>query len=357
MRLLELKKPEALQLQKRDLIQKLQSMSDKDPDTAKLLDRITQLLTDVGVGGRVASLLSRVEAIEDKDVQRAVRKIAKIISTVDFDQAGRETLFKMWNGNQIVDTKRLLSGGTHTFDQIFRGYGQDPAMTELVDDFNDVIAQGIGPGEFALACLSKGITGVGAGKEKGDLIIDKKPVELKTKNVKDARMYDRQVTVTPKYDGLVQKFMQKYSKDIQQLAAQGLKLSKQGLNLGQLMALMQSTKNKQGIIKDVTTMLNNVFPGQKIDSVVSALAAGDVNKAKQLYGQININYYLNYKRSQGDLDGILFANLGQKTYTYIRSTKDFKGSGMDINVSGTPYPIATADPKMNPYPQIGVKAI
>ena len=67
-------------------------MSDKDPDTAKLLDRITQLLTDVGVGGRVASLLSRVEAIEDKDVQRAVRKIAKIISTVDFDQAGRETL-------------------------------------------------------------------------------------------------------------------------------------------------------------------------------------------------------------------------------------------------------------------------
>ena len=69
MRLLELKKPEALQLQKRDLIQTLQSMSDKDPDTAKLLDRITQLLTDVGVGGRVASLLSRVEAIEDKDVQ------------------------------------------------------------------------------------------------------------------------------------------------------------------------------------------------------------------------------------------------------------------------------------------------
>jgi hypothetical protein len=331
-------------------------MSNKDPDTAKLLDRITQLLSDVGVGGRVASLLNRVEQIDDKDVQKAVRKIAKIISTVDFDTAGREALFKRWAANKIVNTKQLLAGGTVTFAQIYVGYGKDPAMTELVDDFNDVIGQGIGPGEFALACLSKGITGVGSGKEKGDLIIDKKPVELKTKNVKDARMYDRQVTVTPSYDNLVQKFMQKYAKDIQQMKDQGVKMGKQGINLAQLITLMQTTADKPGIIKDTKTILQNVFPGHKIDSIVSALAAGDFAKAKSLYGQINVNYYLGYKRKQGDLDGILFANLNTKTYTYIKSTKDLKGSGMDLSVA-TAYPIATADPKMNPYPQIGVKAI
>ena len=174
MRLFELKKPEAVQLQKRELIQKLQSLPEKDPDTQKLIDRFTQLLTDVGVGGRVASLLNRVQEIDDNDVKKAVRKIAKIISTVDFSSQGRQQLFKLWNADKIVNKNLLTSGGTHSFADVFAGYGKDPAMTELVDDFQDVIGQGIGPGEFALACLSKGITGVGSGKEKGDLIIGKK---------------------------------------------------------------------------------------------------------------------------------------------------------------------------------------
>lgn len=356
MRLFEFKKPEAVQLQRQELIQKLQSLPVKDPDTQKLIDRFEQLLTDVGVGGRVASLLNRVEQIDDNDVKKAVRKIAKIISTVDFSTQGREKLFKLWNADKIVNKGLLTTGGTHSFADVFAGYGKDPAMTELVDDFNDVIGQGIGPGEFALACLSKGITGVGSGKEKGDLIIDKKPVELKTRNVKDARMYDRQVTVTANYDQLVAKFMQKYAKDIQSMQQKGFKPSRQGLNLSQLSSLMQFTKNP-GIQKDVNTILKNIFPGIKgTESITKALAQGDVNTARDLYGKININYYLGYKRSQGQLDGIIFANLGNKTYTYIQNTKDLKGSGMGVSVA-TAYPIATADPKMNPYPQIGVKAI
>jgi len=355
-RLFELKKPEAVQLQKRELIQKLQSLPEKDPDTQKLIDRFTQLLTDVGVGGRVASLLNRVQEIYDNDVKKAVRKIAKIISTVDFSSQGRQQLFKLWNADKIVNKNLLTSGGTHSFADVFAGYGKDPAMTELVDDFQDVIGQGIGPGEFALACLSKGITGVGSGKEKGDLIIGKKPVELKTRNVKDARMYDRQVTVTANYDQLVTKFMQKYSKDLQAMAKKGFQPSKQGLNLSQLASLMQFTNNPS-IEQDINTILINVFAGVKgTDAITKALAKGDVNTARDLYGKININYYLGYKRSQGQLDGIIFANLANKTYTYIQNTKDLKGSGMGVSVA-TAYPVATADPKMNPYPQIGVKAI
>jgi len=355
-RLFEIKKPEAVQLQRRDLIQKLQSLPEKDPDTQRLIDRIEQLLTDVGVGGRVASLVNRVQEIDDVDVKKAVRKIAKIVSTVDFSTQGRERLFKLWNADKIVNKKLLTSGGTHSFSNVFAGYGKDPAMTELVDDLNDVISQGIGPGEFALACLSKGITGVGYGKEKGDLIIDKKPVELKTRNVKDARMYDKQVTVTSKYDQLVTEFMQKYSDDIQAMAEKGFKPSKQGLNLSQLSSLMAFT-NKPDIQKDINNVLKNVFPGVKgTGSITNALAKGDVNTARDLYGKININYYLGYKRRQGQLDGIIFANLANKTYTYIQNTKDLKGSGMGVSVA-TAYPIATADSKMNPYPQIGVKAI
>jgi len=34
---------------------------------------------DLGVGGRVASLANRVEKIDDADVKRAIRKVAKIV--------------------------------------------------------------------------------------------------------------------------------------------------------------------------------------------------------------------------------------------------------------------------------------
>ena len=76
-----------------------------DPKSVAVIDKITQLLNDVGVGGRVQSLLARVEKIDDNDVQKAVNKIAKMVSTVDFDTAGREKLFKLWNADKIVNKK------------------------------------------------------------------------------------------------------------------------------------------------------------------------------------------------------------------------------------------------------------
>ena len=102
MRLHEFKiKPEQLKLQKSELIQKIQSIG-TDPESVAVIDKITQLLNDVGVGGRVQSLLARVEKIDDNDVQRAVNKIAKMVSTVDFDSTGREKLFKQWAQDNVI---------------------------------------------------------------------------------------------------------------------------------------------------------------------------------------------------------------------------------------------------------------
>lgn len=343
---------EQLQLQKSELIQKIQNIG-TDPKSVAVIDKITQLLNDVGVGGRVQSLLARVEKIDDNDVQKAVNKIAKMVSTVDFDTAGREKLFKLWNADKIVNKKVLTTGGIHNMSDIFVGYGKDPAMTELVDDFNDVIAQGIGPGEFTLAVLSKGISGIGAGAGSGDLVIDGLPVELKAKRVKNARFTDRSVSVTAQYPGLVDKFLKKYANDISALEQQGLRMrSNQGMNLGQLGKLVQTSKKKQ-IVNDVTTILSNVFPGVKGVERISNALIKDSDSARLLYGKMNIQYYLATKRAKGDLLGILFIDLGQKTYTFAKNVSDLTKSGLSLDVN-TAYPLATTDPANNPYPQIGL---
>lgn len=344
--------PEKLKLQKVDLIKKLQSLP-TDDKTAALIDRVEQFLNDAGVGGRVSSLLSRVQDIDDVDVKKSVQKIAKIVSTVDFDTAGREKLFKLWNADKIVNKKLLTTGGIHKISDVFSGYGKDPAMTELVDDLNDVIAQGVGPGEFALAVLSKGIAGIGAGAGTGDLLVDGIPVELKAKRVKNARLTDRNVTVTSQYPGLVDKFMAKYEKNIKDLEDQGLSMrSVQGMNLGQLAKLVQTSKSRT-IINDVTTILNNIFPGVNGLEKISNALIKDNELARKLYGQASLQYYLQTKRAKGDLSGILFINMGQKTYTFIESVKDVINNGFALEIS-TAYALALKDPSNNPYPQIGL---
>jgi hypothetical protein len=79
------------------------------------------------------------------------------------------------------------------------------------------------------------------------------------------------------------------------------------------------------------------------------LAGNDVN-FKQVYGRYNILNYLNVKRSDGDLDGILFMNKQTKSLHYVRDLNEMTQITLDV---GTIYPISAN--AIYPYPQIGVK--
>jgi len=335
------------------IIQKLQALPD-DSETETLIDKIEVMLNDLGVGGRVASLVNRVEKIDDDDVKRAVRKVAKIVSTIDMTNEERETLFKKWNADKIVNTKLLTTGGTHTMEEIYRGYGTDPIITELVDDFNDVQSYGIGPGEFGLSCLSKAITGIGSGKGKGDLIINKKNVELKTTNVGSGRFKDRNYPSTS-YPKLAENFYEKYKDIIEESKLS----STSGMNLSQLISLVQQVNNGE-IIAEVKKIMVNLFrfiPETKTtlhSDVVSAISKGQLNQVKALYGRLNLDNYMYQKRGQGILDGTLFMDLPKKRMTYMTQSSDLAGSGMRLHISTT-YPIALNDPGQDPYPQISIQ--
>lgn len=334
---------------KKQLAAKIASLP-ADENTIRIVNKVEDLLQDVGAGGRVSSLLQTIQNIDDEDVQKQTNKVAKIIAAIDFDRDELQKLFRVWNKDKIIKVDKLLSGGTMSMAELINGYGKSPNITELVDDLSVVTDYGIGPGEFMLAVLSKRITGIGAGGGKGDLIIDNKPVELKTKSKKPARFVDREVRPTSEYAGAVQSFKQKYEQQFQELEGQGKVVrAKSGISETHLALFLEAYPDAVG---DVARVIEKLFAGlpKAGSQIASLLAKGQLKQAKQMIARANVQNYLNVKRQNGDLAGILFMDIPGKEFNYIKDVKDLDGTGLRLNM-GNAYLIQGQD---NPYPQIAI---
>jgi hypothetical protein len=339
---------------KDDLIAKLDAMPE-DESTIKLINYIEQLIDDMGVGGKIKSLTNQLEVIPDVDVKKAVNQIAKIIASIEMSPTERAQLFVDWKADRIVNVEALLSTSTVSLDTIFKGYGEkgESHVTELVDDLNEVVGYGIGPGEFALAVLSQQIEGIGSssgdddgqGEGKGDLLINSKPIELKTTRKNSARFNDRQVTVSDSYKTMVTAFFTKYDEKFKELEAQGLKVRvKSGMQQGHVVAFLNAVPEAE---KEVAEIISNIFTGLSVSGgpIARYLAQGDRNQAMQLIAQSNVNNYLAIKRQSGNLAGILFLDLNKQAYTFIKEISDLEGTGLRLHAK-TNYLITSNE---NPF--------
>ena len=79
----------------------------------------------MGVGGRLKSIMSKLDDIDDKEVKRSQLKIAKLIASLEMTNLERMQLIAKWKKDELVDTKKLLSGGKYDFSEVFRGYGKE----------------------------------------------------------------------------------------------------------------------------------------------------------------------------------------------------------------------------------------
>ena len=140
--------------------------------------------------------------------------VAKMISSIDMTPLERAQLFASWKKDTLVNVDKLLSGSGQTFSDIFKGYGDETYMTEFIDDLADVDSYGIGAGEFLLAVLSKNVRGIGATGGSGDLIIDGKNVEVKTKTSRNARFKDWHVQPDQTWASKVEKFKEDFCCDV-----------------------------------------------------------------------------------------------------------------------------------------------
>ena len=346
----ETKKKAGITESKSELIKKLAELPD-DEKTTKLVNYIEQLLDDMGVGGKIQSLSSQLGEVPDEDVKKAIKQIAKIIASIEMTPAERAKLFMDWKQDKLIRVDTLLSTSTDTMAEIFVGYGLEgnEHITELVDDLNEVVQYGIGPGEFALSVLSQRIGGMGAGvgadDGKGDLMIDGQPIELKTTRKNSARFNDRQVTVSDSYKTKVTAFFTKYDEKFKELEAQGAVLRvKSGMQQNHVAAFLKLVPEAE---KEVAEIISNIFTElpNAGDEIAQYLAQNNINGAMQSIAQSNVNNYLASKRQGGNLKGILFLDLKKKTFTFIQDVKDLEGSGLRLH-SKTNYLVTTNE---NPF--------
>ena len=338
-----------------DVIDRIQNLPAEDEKTDKVISYIEQLLDDMGVGGRLASLTAKLDQIDDDEVKKANVKIAKIIASIDMTPLERAQLFASWKEDKLVDTEKLLSGGSYGFEDIFKGYGFEQYMTEFIDDLADVDAYGIGAGEFLLAVLSKKIRGIGASGGAGDLLIDGRSVELKTKTKRNARFYDEHVKPDQTWATKVEEFKKNFA-DIEEVA----EIPTTGMNQTMLSQMLKNTKLLQNPVrmKQVLVSIKGIFmatmtnlSNAQYNELIKSLTLGDAVAFRQKYGEYNILNYLNIKRAMGELEGIAFMDKTKKTVAYVKGLEDIQ-QNFTLEV-GTLYPISAV--VRYPFPQIGLK--
>lgn len=346
------------------------------PETKNSLEDIEDLLSHVQAGGRRKATVTNFDTWSDADVKKAKELLAKYIVSLEAPVAYKKSMIEQWKNGGLIDTDLLLAG-SHTIDQIVKGYGANPAVKELADDLMQVASLGKGKGEFMLKVLSPLITDPPGGK--GDiLVLEVGTVEVKTTDGGAGRFYDRQVKAGPKYASLASQFIKKYgqyfldqqpaepavatpavppapapapgvqpqptveAKAKAPAAPKPVKLSKTGLNMDQLVTLYQKVPEdlKSSYTADLTDVLGEIFQQapEYSGAVVNAIAAGNAGKAKQLYGVGTLN---NYMAQKSDV-GILYIDLTSKpaTFTFFTDNASLNKGGLRLNI-GTVYPVSS----------------
>ena len=319
-----------------------------DADTQRALQEIEELLSYVNAGGRMGMVQGELAKIDDPSVKAAQKLLAKYILALPATAAQRKEMFNMWQEDVLVNVEALLSVGKHSINDFIMGYNSNPAIKELTDDLFGIAALGQGKGEFALSVMSKRIN-KRSQTEGGDLLIDNKKVEVKTKDLGAARFYDQNVRPSQQWPAAVENFKTKYAEVIQGLGISATT----GLSLGDLTRIAVSIPEKQNEIrKDIKSVIANIFPGMNVDNIVDFTVAGDTNSAKSSYANVNFNFYMNQK----DDDGVLYINLApgknsQSWTVYYRNAAELAKAGLRLHAS-TAYPVGK-DPRMA-YPQMSV---
>lgn len=318
-----------------------------DPETMKLLHEIEDMLSTIGAGSRSQAVGNSLELIQDPDVNKAQKLLAKYFMSLDASPKDRQAMLQLWKADNLINVDLLMQPGKHTIGQLVNNYDKNPAVKEMTDDLSQIAALGQGKGEFLLSVFSKRITKAA----KGDLAIQGVgTLEVKTTDVGAGRFMDQQVRPTSKYQGSVNDFKELFK---QEIATQKI-LTTTGISITGLIQLHGSldVSRKAEFKTALTSVIANIFSaaGDMVAPIVDSITAGNANQAKQRYAVANLN---NYMAQKTDDVGILVINLRKDPYTLVFFTDNasLNAGGMRLHAS-TGYPIT--DEARNAYPQTDI---
>ena len=150
----------------------------KATDDENVLQRVLKTLKAGNIEDRIKAVVS-----QDADASQFVNQIAKIIIDIDSPLEEKEAFLKQYP-NGIIDIKKLLNKKQSSFSDLT---GSNFATKLLVELSTQLVSQGVGPGEIALAVFSPNISWSGRKVGGGDIQIGKQAVEVKTRVSKGGR--------------------------------------------------------------------------------------------------------------------------------------------------------------------------
>ena len=308
----------------------------EDPRLKKEIIDIVHATDDLSVLQKVLNTLKagnieeRIQKVigKDADAQQFIKKIIAAIINIEAPVEEKNAFLHRYEKGIVIDSKKLLDGKLHNFAEI-AGTG---FALELFKQLSvELVSQGVGPGEVALAVLSPHIAWSGRTSGGGDIQVDKKPVEVKTRVSKGGRWINAR-----KADldlGAIKTAMHKYLTKRVTIPAR--------VNATYWVETIRPAINPTGLKAATKQIADSTFKFANNTSYQKALVSGDANAIVNAFLDVGYN---NYKKYSGFV-GMLLMDVPTDQCQYFVDYADMAGS---IS-AGTTYILA---PESEMMPQV-----
>ncbi len=291
-----------------------------DTDDQSVLGKVLNTLKAGNIHERVAQVLSA-----DEDAAGFVNKIAKIFVEIESPiEEKNDFLDKYPKG--IVNTSRLLDGKQHSFKELL---GSDFATKLFVALSVELVSQGVGPGEVALAVMSPKINWSGRKVGGGDIQVGNKSVEVKTSvksggrwvNARKARM---QLSALPDViQSYIEAVANKAPEKVSKLVGDQLPSLPARLSIGYWVNTIRPiiALDPASLRKLSNSMASALFNQADNKQYVTALEKGNEEQIKEAILNVGFNNYKAYS----NFDGILMMDVSSQSSQYFRDYESMKG--------------------------------
>jgi hypothetical protein len=319
-----------------------------DASSLSALKEIEDLLKHVNAGGRMGIINGELKSVNDTTVDAARKELARYILSIPQTPEQRDELFSLWRDDKLIDRKKLLSVGKHSFDTMVTNYNTNPLIKELVNELMHIAALGQGKGEFGLSALSKSIH---KQEGKGDLSIEGRSIEVKTTDGGAGRFTDQEVRPAAGFENAARKLTTFVTTN----PTTPISIPKSGLSLTAAVSyydMLEGDDKEEylSLVEDVITIIFGGKKNEKIDAIIAAIKSNNAGAAMQAYSKANFDYYMGQKKDEG----VLYINVSAEPITsvFFKEADDLAKSSLRLH-AGTAYITSISDVRL-PYPQIEI---
>lgn len=273
----------------------------KSTEEGSVLNQVLKVLQAGNIDERIAKVVGT-----DADAKQFVGQITDAIIKSDASIEQKNAFLEQFPKG-ILNAKTLVDGDLHTFDELV-GPG---FPSELLKDLSTrLTSQGVGPGEVALAIMSPNVKWSGREVGGGDILVNGKPVEVKTRVSSGGRWLN-----TRKSNMNLPAIKQAIEE------ASGLEIPAR-LSVDNWVNVYRPNIDPKVLPQVAQTIADGIFNGVDNSDYKQMLMKGDVSDIVDEHLRTGFN---NYKELSG-FEGILLMDLPTETAQYFTDYDNMVGS-------------------------------